>query len=394
MGLIKEYINKKWGALELENELLKLIGKYNEIKQTNLIVYASAINKANQKPSMGLSMEDYYIIFDLLTNVKSNKLAFYIETPGGSGEAAEEIGRLIRDNFEDITFVVSGEAKSAGTILVLSGNEIFMTDSGSVGPIDAQVRIGRTSISAYDYMEWVNIKRDEAEKAGKLNSVDATMVAQISPGELNLVYHALEFAKDLVVDWLEKYKFKNWNVTETRKIPVTQKMKRKKAEEIAEELTNHARWRTHGRSLKIRDLESIGLKIIRVDDDSKLADIVYRIQTVIRFLFETTSTYKLFATSKEKIFKQATPIPVISQKQIPLKQPDVAGATIKCEKCGTVHEIYAKLVTNPQIDEEMKKQGSKPFPKNNKLKCNCGFETDLSGLRNEIETKARKKIIS
>src|SRR3989338_9120404 len=110
--------------------------------------------------------------------------------------------------------------------MILSGDEILMTKTGSVGPIDAQVRIGRTTISAYDYMEWVEEKLKEAEKKDRLNPFDATMVAQISPGELKGVNHALRFAEDLVGKWLKKYKFKHWNITETRKRKVTERMKK------------------------------------------------------------------------------------------------------------------------------------------------------------------------
>lgn len=65
--------------------------------------------------------------------------------------------------------MIAGEAKSAGTILVLSGDNIFMTDTGSLGPIDAQVRIGRSVVSAHDYKEWIDLKREEALKNGSLN---------------------------------------------------------------------------------------------------------------------------------------------------------------------------------------------------------------------------------
>jgi len=43
--------------------------------------------------------------------------------------------------------------------MVLGGDEIYMTDTDSLGPIDAQLQIGRTRISAYDYMEWINQKK-------------------------------------------------------------------------------------------------------------------------------------------------------------------------------------------------------------------------------------------
>lgn len=337
-------------------------------------------------------MDDYYTIFDMLKNIDSKNLDFYIETPGGSGEAAEEIVRFIRSKFNNVTFVVSGEAKSAGTIIALSGNEILMTKSGSLGPIDAQVRIGRSVISAYDYCEWIENKRKEAEKMGGLNPFDATMIAQISPGELSGVSHSLEFAKDLVVDWLAKYKFKNWEVTETQGKRVTDDIRNQTAIEIANCLTNHGKWRSHGRSLKIDDLEDIvGLKITRVDDNPYLSDVVYRIQTLIRLLFSSTSTYKIFATVDEKIFVNAAPAG--NRRKFPPGDVKVVEVETRCQKRGKIYNLYAKLVLDAKIDEEFKKKKFKSFPPNNKLICNCGYEIDLSGIKNEIETQVGKKII-
>jgi len=389
MGLMSEYINKRMSGNQLEEELLKYIGLYNKIKDTYLIVYSSSFNK--QVPGNILLMDDYYTIFDMLRNIDSNNLDFYIETPGGSGEAAEEIVRFIRSKFDNISFVVSGEAKSAGTIIVLSGNEILMTKSGSLGPIDAQVRIGRSVISAYDYCEWITNKRKEAEKMGGLNPFDATMIAQISPGELSGVSHSLEFAQDLVVGWLEKYKFKNWDVTETQGKKVTKEMREHRAKEIAKCLINHGKWRSHGRSLKIDDLERIGLKITKVDDNPELSDVVYRIQTIIRLLFSSTSSYKIFATTDEKIFVNAAPAG--ERRKIP--PGDLKGVEVetKCQKCGKVHNIYAKFVHDDKIEEELKTKKVKSFPSNNKLICDCGYEIDLSGIKNEIETQVGKKII-
>ena len=396
MSLMLEYIKKlkDLGGPGLQSELLKLIGQYNQIRGKYLFVYAAAIGKPI--PAIPLDQSDFYMFHDLLGKKKEiRELDVYIETPGGSGEAAEEIVKFLHSNFDTVSFLVSGEAKSAGTIIVLSGDEILMTETGSLGPIDAQIQIGRSIISAYDYTEWVESKRKEAEDTGKLNPFDATMVAQITPGELGSVSNALKYAEDLVIEWLIKYKFKKWTETETRKIPVTEEMKKKRAGEIAAELINHSKWRSHGRSIKIGDLEEIGLRITKVEDDPKLADIVYKIQTVCRLLFESSTIFKIFATAESKLFKQATP------KEGPIRIPipqmpagDVVQIQQKCPKCKKVHSLYGKFSPNPQIDQKLKNKGLIPFPKDAKIKCdNCGFEIDLLGLKNQIEIDVGKKII-
>ena len=392
MGLMNEYINKRMSANELEQELLSLIKRYNVERETFLLVMASALSKPI--PDIALSQEDYYMVADMLNDLSEiSKADIYLETPGGSGEAAEEIVEYLRQKFEYVSFVVSGEAKSAGTLMVLSGDEILMTGTGSLGPIDAQVRIGRTTVSAYDYMEWVGEKMEEAGKKERLNPFDATMVAQISPGELKGVNHALKFAEDLVGKWLKQYKFKHWKITETQKKIVTEEMKSARAKEIAQRLIDHSTWRSHGRSIKINDLEAIGLRITEVDDDGELRGIVYRIQTVCRLLFSTTNTYKIFATENEKIFKSAVPIQSVPRIPKNAKRPDVAELEQKCSQCGKVHKIYAKLANNPQLDRDFQSRGVSPFPKDNKLICTCGFEMDLGGIRNEIEVKTGLKVL-
>ncbi len=81
---------------------------------------------------------------------------------------------------------------------------------------------------------------------------------------------------------------------------------------------------------------------------------------------------------------------------LPMPSPavaDVAQLDVKCQKCGKAHNLYTKFVQNPKIDEDYKNRGVAPFPKDNKLVCDCGFEIDLSGIRNEIETKLGKKMV-
>lgn len=389
MGLLSDYIAKKMSVVELENELMSLISAYNKKTNSFLMVYAGALSKSIPGVSMG--MEDYYTIFDILKKNTSTKLNFYIETPGGSGEACEEIVRFLRNKYTEISYIIAGEAKSAGTIMALSGDEILMTDSGSLGPIDAQVQIGRCVQSAYDYMDWVNKKRKQAKNNNKLNPFDATMVAQISPGELNGVYNSLNFAKDLVVDWLPKYKFKNWNITDTKKRKVTPKMKKERARKIVAQLINHKKWRSHARSFKIQDLENIGLKIKRIDDDIDISDLVYKIQMVIKLLFNSSTVYKIFAIENEKIFWHAAQ--VNNPPQISPKQAEVVEIEVVCPQCKTKHKIYAKLVDNPKIDNDFKARGYNRFPIDNKFKCSCGMEIDLTGFRNDIESQTGKKIL-
>lgn len=393
MGYFPEYV-----ILDVPDLLRKLkeqIIAFNKKTDSYLLIYASAIGKPI--PDIPMSRDDYYTFFDILKDTDSKRISIFLETPGGSGDAAEEIANFLHKKFEHVSFIISGEAKSAGTILALSGHEILMTNTGSLGPIDAQVRIGRSTVSAFDYIKWVKDKKIEAKDKGELNPFDATMIAQISPGELCSVNYALKFAEDLVIEWLPKYKFAQWTVTRTKGETVTDELKKERAKEIARILTNHADWRTHGRSIKSDDLEkTVKLEIIKIDDNKELSEIVYRIHTIIRMIFSKSTIYKIFGTDKEIFRKVAMPKEDI-RMNIPgtiIKSLEVATVEVKCPHCNENYKVYAKFVNNPKIDKDFKAKGMIPYPKNNILKCKCGFEINMSAMKNEIETKTGKKIIT
>ena len=132
-SLLNEYISKRMSASDLEEELTRLIKKYNSEKKSYLVIYAVDIEKNYlQGSDLSLNMGDYQILHEMLRNIASDRLDMYIETPGGSGEAAEEIVEFLHNKFETIDFVIAGEAKSAGTLMAMSADEIYMTDSGSL----------------------------------------------------------------------------------------------------------------------------------------------------------------------------------------------------------------------------------------------------------------------
>jgi hypothetical protein len=391
-SLLKEYIDRRMSATDLQNELKRLIHEYNRVKGTYLLIYAVDFEKGRQGLSIDLVMNDYHIIHEMLRKLEKNKIDLYIETPGGSGEAAEEIVNFLHGKFDSVDFVIAGEAKSAGTLMAMSADEIYMTDSGSLGPIDAQVKIGRSVVSAFDYVNWIEEKRKEVAEGTPVNAIDAAMIAQISPGEYMGVFHAQQFAVDKLKEWVAKYKFKHLKETETKKTKVTDEMKMIRAEEIANKLIDHSTWRTHGKSLKITDLNGIGLRIKTFEGDGVLKDLVYRIKTVIKLLFGSSTNYKIFFTDNEVILQNA-----INQKPVSINRPSIqtpiAEIKVDCPKCGRQYPVYAKFGSIPkELEAEMGKKNKK-FPPDNLIQCECGFTINLTALRNQLENQIGRKII-
>jgi hypothetical protein len=396
-SILSDYISKNMSILDLKKELSRLRAKYNKETGHNLFIYAADFNKARQGIDVSLMQDDFYTIQDILRESCHNQIDVYIETPGGSGEAAEEIARFLHSKFDEVNFVIAGEAKSAGTILVMCANNIYMCSTGSLGPIDAQIKIGRSIVSAHDYKTWVEDKRKEAEIKGKLNPFDALLVSQISPGEIYGVVNSLDFAKDLVKAWLPKYKFRNWVLTETQKKPVTQEMKEKRASEISEKLCNHMDWHTHGRSLKMEDLKE-ELLIEDIDQNPQLADIVYRIKTVIRLIFDTSTDFKLYFWEDCELARSAnvanvpfgSPIPAKNAKNI-----EVIELGVPCPKCQKSHKIKGYVDLSSDEIKNLKLPISPLIKENEILVCDtpgCGMSINIKPIKNMVENQLKKKI--
>jgi membrane-bound ClpP family serine protease len=66
-------------------------------------------------------------------NLKGKKLDVLIHSPGGYAGATEALVRMLRRQFSDIRFIVPAFAKSAATMLVMSGNEILMAPDAELG---------------------------------------------------------------------------------------------------------------------------------------------------------------------------------------------------------------------------------------------------------------------
>ena len=396
-GILNEYIDKKLSFQGLMAELDRLITAYNKHTGRYLFIYSADFNKAKQGiPDISLDQDDFYNIQDILRESPEKKIDIYIETPGGSGEAAEEIARFLHKKFEEVNFVIASEAKSAGTILVLSGDNIYMTETGSLGPIDAQTRIGRSFQSAYDYKEWIEQKRAEAIKNKFLNPVDAQIIAQITPGELAGVTNALEFAKDLVSDWLVQYKFKKWKTRESTGAPVTEEYKRVRAKEVAEKLCNHSLWRSHGRSIKIEDLKDL-LLIEHIEDDSVLSDIVYRIKIILKLIFGSTSMYKIYKTADTFLNKAAlissgaNKMPQIGEQK---KDVQAVQFNMRCMKCGKIHSVIGYFGISRDDAQKMGLKFNPNVNEGNMLVCDhCKTSNDLNPILRQLEQKEKKSII-
>jgi ClpP class serine protease len=273
MGIYSEYLDMNLPFDDLTKERKKQLARIAQARGRDVLVYASASSKASQGAPVALDNSDLLPINDQLSNLNGQAIDVLLETGGGSGETAEDIVRILYLKYGSVAFIVPGMAKSAGTIMVMAGDEILMEPgSSSLGPIDAQIQWEGKVFSAEAFLKGLERIKEEVTRLNSLNRAYIPILQRVSPGEIQNAENALSFAKELVTQWLQEHKFQKWNVHRSHDPgkPVTVEEKAKRAEEIADNLCNHSEWLSHGRSIKMSDLQKIGLEIT---DYSKLPEL-------------------------------------------------------------------------------------------------------------------------
>jgi len=208
-----------------------------------------------------------------LRKKKRKKLVVILETEGGYIEVVERIANVFRKHYKVVEFIIPNFAMSAGTVLAMSGDAIYMDYFSILGPIDPQVQKQRGGmfIPALGYLEKYE-QLIEKSKMGQLTQAELHfLIEKFDPAILHKYEQAKELTITLLKDWLVKYKFKNWKITKKRKIRVTNKMRKEEAERIGELLNKTDLWHTHNRGISMNVLRrKLKLQIENFGLDAKL----------------------------------------------------------------------------------------------------------------------------
>ncbi len=243
--------------------------KIEEFFQADAVFYYGEIH-----PSLEKSFRDFIEQIKIDNEYDRDKLIVCLNTPGGSAETVEKMVSIIRFNYNEVYFIVPDYAMSAGTILCMSGDKIYMDYSSSLGPIDPQVYNGKNWVPALGYLDKVE-ELIEKSSNDTLTQAEFVFLQKIDLAELRSYEMARDLTIALLKEWLVNYKFKNWHTHSSNKKPVTLAEKEYRAEDIANKLSNNSIWHSHGRSIGIETLTNVlKLKIEDYSDKSELREII------------------------------------------------------------------------------------------------------------------------
>lgn len=171
-----------------------------------------------------------------IKNHQSEKLFLVLQTYGGDPFSAVAIMTLLRKRFQKIYILIPNYAKSAGTLMALGGDVIYMSDKAALGPLDLPMEHPRdgSRISALDIQNIITTLSNLSESIAndrykflrqneiKLSRLDSAKLAlhiatefvkpviqQIDPYHLQKSYRELRVALFYAIDLLSAAMMKN-----------------------------------------------------------------------------------------------------------------------------------------------------------------------------------------
>lgn len=245
---------------------------------------------------------DFIEKMSLASTYKPKSLFFFLNSPGGSAEVAEKMVEIMRHHYSEISFVVPDMAFSAGTILCMSGDQIYMDYSSALGPIDPQVWNGKDWVPALGYLDKVEQLLEKARQ-NQLSNAEFLILQNQDLALLSRYEQAKDLTVTLLKKWLVQYKFRDWltHGSDPRKIglPVTAQEKEDRAKEIARDLGDNKMWHSHGRMIGPGTLNSkLRLRINDYSDDTILRPMI-RAYNDLLTEYIARQGFKLFLHSRD-----------------------------------------------------------------------------------------------
>lgn len=283
-----------------------------------LVDFFNGAKAATSGNEVAILQSDKDGIVETTRTLPPGPLDIILHSPGGSLEATESIVDILRQKFTHIRFFIPNTAKSAATMLALSGDEIYLASSAELGPIDPQMVIRRDGGTTQSPAQSVIDQFEYAQK--ELSAHPERLPAWIpilpiyGPSLYNECKLAVKLSKEVVRTWLIKYMFKDLPKKRDRV---------NRARRVVNYFANTELMKSHGRKICLTDLDENlkdVLNVKRLDDDPVLYDKVMAVYYCFLQLFQRSPAFKVIQNSAgQKYIRQIQMAP--QMQPFPLQRP-------------------------------------------------------------------------
>lgn len=299
--------------------LSKLFGALGAIQQNrenrHVLLYGSAFLQKPYVPGASLSItsEDINGLMACLHGMSWERgLTLVMHTPGGQIDATESIVEYLRSKFDDVEVIVPTFAMSAGTMISLATNRVWLGKHSQLGPIDPQmVTMDGRTVSAQAVVDQFEAARAEILKNLDAAHVWAPILPSMGPALLKEAENALSHSQRLVGRWLSTGMLKD------------DESAQQVGDQIASRFNDAGEHKSHGKRIGFQEASDWGVKVSRLEDSQELQEAVLTAYHLMTLVFEQTPCVKLLATDhgqtwiknfqtiEERFAAQAAPPPQI-----------------------------------------------------------------------------------
>lgn len=274
---------ERYQRRELIQQVQALTGRKLMVYFTNITHPNAAIDQRDIAPFQEM-------IYDCL-NYGNLDIDLLIHSSGGDIDAAEKIVSLIRGQVKSLRVIVSERAKSAATLIALAADEILMSDTSELGPIDPQV-IVRTATGqpvmrpAQSFLDGLKRILQETQQTGILNPAYYPILSHLDPALIDFCEKAIARSKQFARRWLEHHMCAGNS---------------QKAEAIARQLCDVERYASHGAVINYAEAQAIGLEVNYIPANQTLWEAIWRLHTAYEVFVHRTQLPKVFETEHVSI---------------------------------------------------------------------------------------------
>lgn len=232
---------------------------------------------------------------------KSKGLDLILHTPGGAIAATEALVEYLKSVFgKNIRLLVPQIAMSAGTMIAFSGKEIVMGKHSSLGPIDPQIG----NMPAEAVISEFNRAKSEILREPKAAGYWQFILSKYYPTFLTSCEQAIELSKILAKEWLLS------NMCEGDAT---------KANTILELFSSHSETKMHARHIGKEKCKEAGLKIVDIEDDQILQDLLLTVHHAFMHTFSASTAIKIIENQDGNAYIENIPMTINPSPQAPIK---------------------------------------------------------------------------
>ena len=282
----------------------KYLRELCDFTERNVIAYYSGFLSKPRLEGIEITDDDKNSFMLCIHEMDRSKgLDLILHTPGGNIAATESLVTYLRAMFgNDIRAIVPQIAMSAGTMIACSCSEIVMGKHSSLGPVDPHFG----GIPALGVLAEIKRAYEDIRTDPVYAHVWSPILARLTPSFVQQCEWAVERSKEFVKEALSANMLRGGRKT----------AREKKVQAIVDKLTDLSENKGHDRHFHVQDCEDMGLKIIPIENNSRLQDLVLTIHHCYMHTLTNTPTLKITENQMGKA--------VVRQQQIVMQSPLMA----------------------------------------------------------------------